>query len=216
MTLRICVILAATLIASLTCGCQDPARSVSGLQERAITGGDTDAVLAEAAVVLRREFGRVRVNPSNHSIETAYVEFSAAHDTGAARELVGAKSLMRRRAFFMLGQRGETIVARLRVEVERRDSEQQSITHPRGARLSDSPGQESAIDRDAATTTEQNSVWTLVRRDTPLERQLLQELQEKFTRLAAERDAESAPPPAPPAAPAAPAAPTQPAQGTRP
>jgi hypothetical protein len=38
---------------------------------------------------------------------------------------------------------------------------------------SDLPGQQTAIDRDAATTAEQNTVWRTLRRDTAAERQIL-------------------------------------------
>jgi hypothetical protein len=76
--------------------------------------------------------------------------------------------------------------ARLRVDIERRDTERQALMQPRSYRLGDTPGQETPIEADAATTSEQNTVWTRVRRDRKLERALLDELRDQFARLATE------------------------------
>lgn len=192
-------------MATLVMGCEStPRRAVAagGLEQRALGNASPDAVLVEAAGILKREFGRAKVNHETRSIETGYYEYSTVRESGTSRDLVGGRSQMRRKATFIVGSRGDTTVARLRIDVERRDSEQQSVLQPRGMRLGDSPGQESAIDRDAATTTAQNVVWTPVRRDYQLEKQLLAELQEKFTRLAAEDEVSPASPdePSPPEA----------------
>ncbi len=180
-------------------GCESASRSAvttAGLEQRALGDAPPEAVLAEALAILKREFGRAKVDVETRSIETGYVEYSTSRESGAARDLVGGRSVMRRKAVCIIGRRGEVTVARMRIDVERRDTEQQSITQPRGAPFGDSPGQQSAIDRDAATTTSQGIVWTPVRRDFQLEKQLLAELQEKFTRLAAEREVEGPPAPA--------------------
>jgi hypothetical protein len=207
--MRTLLSLSAAIGLTLLVGCESPQRSniaAGGLEQRALGNAAPDAVLIEAAAILKREFGRAKINPEMRSIETGYYEYSTSRESGTSRDLVGGRSQMRRKATFVVGSRGETTVARLRIDVERRDSEQQSVLQPRGARFGDSPGQESAIDRDAATTTSQNVVWTPVRRDYQLEKQLLAELQEKFTRLAAEDEA-------PPASPEAPRSPDAPEKG---
>lgn len=44
---------------------------------------------------------------------------------------------------------------------------------------SDTPGDYTAINRDAATTTEQNTVWRTVRRDKSVERNILNAIAER-------------------------------------
>lgn len=174
----------ALLAASLLVGCQSgggPSSVSAGpMQQRTLRGSSVDAVLAEGAAILRREFPRVRIDPETRSISADPVEFVSARDTGLAREVVGGRSTMRRKAMMIVGERGDAVVVRLRIDVERRDTERQKVAQPRGYRLGDTPGAESPIDEDAATTVEQNTVWTPLRRDARLERELLEELRSKF------------------------------------
>ena len=86
---------------------------------------------------------------------------------------------MGRIAHFAVAERGEDTVARLRIDIERQDTTRQEAFQPDRHRISDAPGQ-TAIERDAATTTRQNTVWTFVKRDRRLERTLLAELEEQF------------------------------------
>jgi hypothetical protein len=193
------------LAAALWAGCSETAR-VSVQQQRVIQGADPDAVLDAATVVLQREFGRVKVDRAARHITTAPVEFATERESGTARDLYRGRSTMRRVAQFDVGRNGGQTVARLRVDVERRDTERQAMMQPRPNRLSDNPGQETPIDVDAATSAQQNTVWTLVRRDRTLERALLDELREQFARLTVPAEDTEAPPPAPAAPGSAPAA----------
>ncbi len=169
--------------AGFVAGCVDAA-AVESLQQRAIPNADPDQVLAAATTILQREFGRVRVDPAARRIVTAPVEYTTERDSGTARDLYRGRSTMRRSATFMVGRSGGETVARLRVDIERRDTGRQMVMQPQAYRLSDSPGQETPISVDAATTADQNAVWTRVRRDRQLERELLDELREQFARLA--------------------------------
>lgn len=171
-------------------GCADPG-SVYAMQQRVIRDAEPDQVMAAAAAVLQREFGRVSVMEGQRRIETAPREFVTERESGTARDLYRGRTVMRRQATFSVGKGRGGTVARLRINVERQDTERQVVHHPRGYRLSDNPGQETPIDRDAATTHKQNTIWTLVRRDRSLERALLKELQERF----APREPEASPAP---------------------
>jgi hypothetical protein len=163
-------------------GCAETPGVRTHQEEWAIAGADPDAVLAEAGAVLQREFGRVKIDRGARRIETAPVEYTTSRGSGAVRDVYGGRSTMRRVAYFTVGSRGGTTVAALQVNVERRDTVQRAVTPATGYRLSDSPGAETPVDRDAATTLEQNTVWTFVRRDRTLERQLLDEVRERFAR----------------------------------
>ncbi len=187
---RLTIILLSCLSAAL-CGCANGA-GTRGIQQRVIQDADPDEVLAAAATILRREFGRVRVDPVVRRIETAPREFTTDRESGTARDLYRGRSTMRHKAMFDVGRRKGVTVARLRIDVERRDTVRHTVAQPRAYRLSDNPGQETPIYADAATTEEQNTVWTRVRRNTRLERALLSELRERFTRLSADEDVEEA------------------------
>ena len=165
-------------------GCIDAA-SIE-MQQGVIQEADPDQVLAAATAILQREFGRVRVDRSARRISTAPVEYTTQRESGTARDLYRGRSTMRKVAQFNVGRTGGQTVARIRVDIERRDTERQALMRPRAHRLSDNPGEETPIEADAATTSEQNTVWTRVRRDRTLERAVLDELREQFARLTAE------------------------------
>lgn len=168
-------------------GCADEVGYIpTQQQQRVIKDAGADQALAEAAIILKREFGRVQVDPGLRLVTTGWYEYSTDRDSGTARDLYRGRTTMRRRAYLSVSERGGATVARLRIDVERQDTGRQAVMHPRGTRLGDTPGQETAIDRDAATTLQQNTVWTRVRRDTKLESAILEELREKFSRLTAD------------------------------
>ncbi len=192
---RLTIVLTLSALAALA-GCTESA-GVSAQQQRVIKDAGPDEVLAAAAAILQREFGRVRVDAASRRIVTEPVEFTTQRDSGTARDLYHGRSVMRRKATFDVGQRSGATVARLRVDVERQDTARQRVMQPETHRISDAPGHETPIDRDAATSEQQNTVWTRVRRDTKLEQSLLDELREQFARFSAESEPESgAKPPA--------------------
>jgi hypothetical protein len=176
-------------------GCTDTVRP-DARQERVIQDAEPDEVLAAATAILQREFGRVKVDRVARRITTAPVEFTTERDSGTMRDLYRGRSTMRRVGQLEVGRSAGRTVARLRVDVERRDTERQAVMRPRAYRLSDDPGQETPIDVDAATTAQQNTIWTRVRRDRTLERALLDELREQFARLTLPPENAVAPAPA--------------------
>jgi hypothetical protein len=180
-------VLAFLPVLALLAGCAEHG-TVDMEQQRVIRDAEPDEVFAAAATVLQREFGSAKLDRGSHRIDTAPVEFSTQRESGTARDLYRGRSTMRRTAHFSVGRTGGQTVARLRIDVDRRDTERQAVMQPRPNRLSDTPGQETPIDNDAATTAEQNSVWTRVRRDRALERALLDELRELFSRRASETE----------------------------
>lgn len=148
-------------------------------QSRLITTASPDQVFQAVQPMLRREFGPLSVDLDTHRIVTHPVEYQTSSDSGTARDLYRGRSTMRRVAHFHVGRRGDGSIARLRVEIERKDTDRREVFQPDQNRLSDAPSQ-TPIERDAATTTAQNTVWTFVKRDRRLERALLAELQQQF------------------------------------
>ena len=152
---------------------------LTGQQARVIEASDEDAVLAAATTLLRREFGRVHAEDDGRTIVTEPAPYNTTRESGTARDLYRGRSAMRRVARFSVGRRGDAVIARLRIDIEREDTERMTSFQPEATRISDSPAY-TPIDRDAATTERQNTVWSFVRRDQRLERSLLAELQARF------------------------------------
>lgn len=147
---------------------------------RIISGAEPAEVFVGAQAILRREFGPLKVESESMRLTSRPIEFRTSSDSGTARDLYGGRSTMRRTAYFVASSRGGEAVARLRIEIERQDTARQEAFQPdRDRRLGDAPSQ-TPIERDAATSSDQNAVWTYVKRDRRLERELLAELQEQF------------------------------------
>ncbi len=168
----------AILIALISAGCASPGDATRYLA-RVIPQTPANSVQRQAELLLRREFGRVTVDSAAGRLETSPTEFVATSGSGSSRELYGGPANLRRKAVMLIESRGPDALARLRIDVEREDTLSQETMHPGQNRLSDSPAYTS-IERDAATTPTQNRVWTYVRRDRALERQLLDELSALF------------------------------------
>ena len=165
---------------------------LTGQQARVIQASDADEVLAAAATLLRREFGRVHIDAEDRTIVTEPAAYDTTRESGTARDLYRGRSTMRRVAHFSVEKRGDATIARLRIDIERQDTERMRGFQPETTRISDSPAY-TPIDRDAATTERQNTVWSFVRRDQRLERSLLAELQERFAPPAAAETAAEQP-----------------------
>lgn len=167
-------------------GCGDAPLALEPMQQRVVEAPNTQALMAEALVVLRRDFGRAQIDSAAQTITTAPVEFSTQRDSGTTRDLYGGRSSMRRIATFQAGRRGDAIVARVRVDIERRETRQNlRSTMDYHGPFSDTPGENTPITQDAATSASQNSTWVKTRRDSTMERQILTELTEYFDRRSA-------------------------------
>lgn len=144
-----------------------------------LVSADADTALQAAEVALRREFPRVTVDRAARRITSEPLEYTTATDSGTSRDLVRGASSMRRVATCSVSPRGERSVLRLRIDVQRQDTARRDVVQPEQGRISDTPGY-TPIERDSATTREQNAVWTYVRRDRQLERAILEEIQSLF------------------------------------
>ena len=170
----------AVLVPLLLCltGCHQGLETRT-FQSRMIGTASPEEVFRAAQIILRREFGPLTIESEGRGLVSQRVEYRTSSESGTARDLYGGRSTMGRIAHFAVAERGEDTVARLRIDIERQDTTRQEAFQPDRHRISDAPGQ-TAIERDAATTTRQNTVWTFVKRDRRLERTLLAELEEQF------------------------------------
>lgn len=147
-----------------------------------------------ARQLIEREFGRVTVERDALRMLSSPVEYATAADSGAASDLYGGRSRMRRIATCVVAPRGEGSSVQVRVEIEREDTVRREAIMSETPRMGDMPSVSTAITRDAATSARQNTDWTFVRRDLRMERQLLADLRERFAPPPAAQPAQDAEP----------------------
>ncbi len=185
-------------LALMAAGCATTAAApVSGFQSRVIEAAAPEEVIAAAKRVLREEFGRVSESDGGERLVSAPREFSTTSESGTARDLYGGSSRMRRLAIFNAGgsSRGGAL-ARLRVEVQRLDTERRAALAPEEYRLN-APTGVTPIQTDAGVTARQGASWTFVRRDAALERALLDQISEQLGEASASPASAPAAEPAP-------------------
>ena len=151
---------------------------------------DPDATFAAAQAALAREFDRLNVDRAARRITSEPQEYTTQSESLTSRDLVGARSTMRRIAMLNVVSRGEgKSQVRLRIDRQREDTTRtERASAEQQYRLSDSPSY-TPIERDAGTSTQQNTVWTTIGRDSKLERELLGELERQFSRASPEIEA---------------------------
>jgi hypothetical protein len=123
------LLLAAMLGLGVWAGCSEAAR-VTAQQQRVLENASPDEVLAAAAGILQREFGRITIDRAARRITTVPVEYTTQRESGTVRDLYRGRSTMRRVAQFDVGRAAGQTVARLRVDIERRDTERQAMIQP--------------------------------------------------------------------------------------
>lgn len=170
---RMAILGVAGLVVFLATGCSEPVGEPSYRQSSIrIEGGAPDRVLMAAARVLSEEFPGLSIDQRTNRIESEPAYFVTERQSGTARDLVGARSEMRRQATFTTTQRGGETRAWLRIELQRRDTARQRVVQPATGRLSDAPST-TPIEEETALTPTQAEAWTAVGRDPALERELL-------------------------------------------
>jgi len=181
MSMRVALLLLCGSLMSLTGCASSGAGEERASMSRVVRSPDRERVMQSAMVILKREFGRVAETPDGRRIVSEPLEFRTASDSGTVRDYVGGKSTMRRIATFSCASRGDTVLAQLRVDVEREDSDrvESSSQSQQQSRFSDTPSQ-TPVERDAGVSKKQNQAWVFVKRDLQLERALLEELQSVF------------------------------------
>ena len=150
-------------------GCAAPGPTAMTYSVRRVSQGDVEGLLNAASIALEAEgFVIEKSDPEQGLVTTrpARVEPAAA-DAGwsgrPAQRSVAQVQVTR-------GEGGMSIFCK--VEIQRQTTEAYRLFQQARTRT-DLPD-ETAIDRDAATTAEQNTVWETVRRDKAAERRVLQ------------------------------------------
>lgn len=169
----------AALVLLTGCESSQPTnRAPRNAQSIRLASDDVRVVFSAGVEVMRGEFNRVRPRPSDRVVLIEPELYQTRSESGTARDYYGGVSEMRRKAWFQVDPIGSATRARIRVDLERLDTRRRELLRPPISRLDDNPGY-TPIQEDAATTSEQNTLWTSAGRDRALERRLLLELRER-------------------------------------
>lgn len=145
-----------------------------------LPGTPLEPAFESGIAAVRQYFRSVQVLRQEGRIESALVEYDQKGGTGRFRdEALKYRNRMRRRATLWFNESGAGCIVRCQVRVQRLDTEDHRIFH-RQREFNDVPNA-TPIDREAATRSEQNQVWTEMPRDSKLERELLQVLHNQVT-----------------------------------
>ncbi|QOJ13644.1 MAG: hypothetical protein HRU75_02865 [Planctomycetia bacterium] len=167
-----------TLVALALSGCAGRPPT-EGYLSRAIDADDEGVVLASASRIVARELGSASINRARGEIRSSPAEMTATRETGAPRELVGGASTLRRTCSLLVHRSGSSVIARVRVDVERRDTQrgqvQSSVMGMHEGRLGDAPTTEPSWEAGP-----RGEIWTRVGRDAAMERVILEALRNEF------------------------------------
>lgn len=152
--------------------CAAPAPSPLTYTVRQSTVDDGAALLGFAEAVLVSEgFEIDEVDAANGSISSKPLAVSSGDATGSGRS-IGSHGGARRVATVKVTRVGDATSVYCKVTVEEQATEAHRFLF-QDEHGSDLPT-DTAIERDAATTAEQNTVWRTVRRDTAAERRIVE------------------------------------------
>lgn len=167
-------VLLALFITAVPSGCATPGPTPLTYSVRRIAPQEVPGILERARMAVEADgFGVAELNPA----EGFLVSRLLAIDSAVAGERTWRDRRATRKLATVRVIRGEDeLNVFCKVEIQKQATETYRFFHQERSR-SDVPD-ETAIDRDAATTTEQNTVWETIYRDKTAERRILQKIVE--------------------------------------
>ncbi len=156
----------------LLVGCAAPGQQVLPFGVSRIVDGDRSATFAAAEATLVGMGYVIEVSdPSTGRITTRAMTQARRPERQRKAVRISAQSELRRVIQLRVGETEESVNIYCQVAIQEQDTEAHRIMQQQ-LTTSDRAG-ETAIDRDAGTTIEQNTVWRTIDRDKALERKIL-------------------------------------------
>ncbi len=154
-------------------GCASPGLSPLNYTVRHVEGRKRAAVFAAAEAALNElSYGIYHADPAKGTINALPISAIPAEKETRAGSRPGSQTRLRRSAYLRLTQSAAVVNVYCKVVVQEQTTEAHRMFR-HDHRVSDIPD-DTPIDRDAATTTEQNTVWRTIRRDKATERRILE------------------------------------------
>ncbi|NOX57504.1 MAG: hypothetical protein GXP29_01430 [Planctomycetes bacterium] len=163
-------------------GCESTGPTAKTFSYVRLTGVDRDAAFLAATGAMRLDYILARVDREEGTIRSVPEETEEEVTTPRVGDLVGVARRVRRIATAHITGNGKNSEVWCRVVLERNESNEHNL-FAYDMQLDDT-ATETPADREAATTTAQNSIWRVVRRDKRAERQLLNNVRELVTNRA--------------------------------
>ncbi len=153
-------------------GCEAPGPTPIDFGVRHVERRDRAALLDSAEAALINAGFAVERRDADQGLLTGVPVEGGSHDAPSRPGGLSSRSRTRRVAEVRLEPSADSFRVYCKVMVQEQVTRAYGMfNQERGG--SDSPGENTAINRDAATTTEQNTVWRTIRRDKPAERRIL-------------------------------------------
>lgn len=165
--------------ALLATGCETSGPTTKTFSYVRLPGIDRSSAFSAAADALRESHDIARVDRDQWMIHSVPEETEEEATTPRVGDLVGASRTVRRVVTAYVTGDDKNAEAWCRVAIERNESNEHNLFIHDMQR--DDTATATPADREAATTTEQNSVWRVLRRDKRAERIMLDKVREMTT-----------------------------------
>jgi len=166
-------IVAAALLAT---GCESSGPTTQTFSYVRLAGIDRASAFSAATEAMRESHDLARIDRDQWTIQSVPEETEEEAATPRVGDLVGAARTVRRVVTAYVTGDNENSEAWCRVAIERNESNEHNLFIHDMQR--DDTATFTPAERDAATTTEQNSVWRTLRRDKRAEREMLNKIQD--------------------------------------
>jgi len=168
------------LCLSLTClnACAAPGPSPVTFSVRQLQVDRTEAFQAAENTLVELGYGIAQRDPLNGVLTTQPVFGDSQDQAEVDRAALGSAGRLRRIAEIRITETAGGVHAYCKVVVQKLVTEAYRL-RARDLRSTDSPA-ETPVDREAATTREQNTVWQTIRRDKLREREILAALAQRI------------------------------------
>ncbi len=154
-------------------GCVSPRLSPLNYTVKHVQGRKRAAVFAAAEAALKElSYEIYNADPAKGTINALPISATAAEKETRAGSGPGSQTRLRRAVYVRLTQSAAVVNVYCKVVVQEQTTEAHRMFR-HDHRVSDIPD-DTPIDRDAATTKEQNTVWRTIRRDKATERAILE------------------------------------------
>lgn len=171
--------IAIALLAIAVTGCESTGPSSKNFSYVRLPGVDKESAFTAATKAMREGHDIARIDRDQWMIQSVPEETEEEATTPRVGDLVGVPRNVRRVATaYVTGTTGAT-EAWCKIVIERNESREHNLF--KNDMQQDDTASATPAERDAATTTEQNSVWRMLRRDKRAEREFLNTVREMTT-----------------------------------
>lgn len=167
------------IVGIMATGCESPSPTARSFSYVRLPGVDRATAFAAATEAMRQNYSIAEIDRDQWMIHSVPEETEEEATTPRVGDLVGVARNVRRIATAYVTGTDQTAEAWCKIVIERNESNEHRLWVQDMKR--DDTASATPAERDAATTTDQNSVWRTLRRDKRAERDLLNTIRKLTT-----------------------------------